>query len=436
MYSIVLMAKEMGFTVSGSDREEGEFTRLLVSHGVTVKIGYDPEGISTAAIVVYSLAIDKNSKELEYARHLGIPTVSRADFLSYLMKEYKCAIGVSGTHGKSTSTAMLGAILDAAGVSPTLSVGAAHRGGEPYISGGRDFLVYESCEYRDSFLAHQPSVLAVTNIELDHTDYFDSEQSVMASFTKAINSATAFSVLNIDDKNTRKILERVLVPTVTYGASSSAAYRYTLDTITDVGCEFSVYRMGRGAVKFRLNIPGAYNVANAMLAIATAKELGVADKYIKDALFEFRLPKRRLEWLGEFNSRTVLYDYAHHPSEICAVINAVKTWYSKGVTVVFKPHTYSRTGALWQGFVESLSLADFVIVTDVYAAREDRIEGVSAERLAHDIRGAVYSDDSSVDVALSDTEGVILLLGAGNFDKVIASLKMGGCAENSGKCKK
>ena len=423
MYSLVLMARELGFFVSGQDREEGEYVRLLRSHGVPIRIGYDPEGIAFAALVVYSLAVDKNSAELEYARMLGIPTVSRADFLSYLMKDYKTAIGVSGTHGKSTSVSMISALLGESGASPTVSVGAAVYGGEPYLSGARDFLVYEACEYRDSFLAQQPSVMAVTNVELDHTDYFDSEESLVFSFTKAINSARAFSVVNIDDKNTRRLLEYVHTPTVTYGASSAATYRYTIDAITDSGCDFSVYRRGyRRDAKFSLNIPGVYNVSNALLAISVARELGVSDKYIKEALSEFRLPRRRFEVIGELDGRTVIYDYAHHPSEISAVISAVRTWHSGDVTVVFKPHTYTRTRALWQGFVSSLSLADFVILTDIYAAREEMIDGVTADALAKDIRGAVYSEDGNVASALRNTRGTILLLGAGNLDTVISSL--------------
>lgn len=418
MYSLARLCMARGMRISGYDRERGKYSENLRSCGVNISYEPDFATASSATLIVYSLAIDLRDEELVYAGSLGIPRVSRADFLSYLMADYKTSLAVSGAHGKSTVTAMLHEIFSRSGKSPTTALGAALSSGEPLVIGEKDVFIYESCEYRDSFLCMRPNAAVITNIEHDHPDYFADEGAVVSSFLECINNARDIAILPIDDKNVSSIINDVTVPYVTFGISSSAEYRYTIDGFLENGCRFTLFH-GNDKHTYTTQLIGTYNVANAVCAAVTALEYGIDSGIIEAALAAFKAPSRRLEYIGSYRGRSVIYDYAHHPSEISAVLCALRAWRTESLTVIFKPHTYTRTKAFWDGFVRSLSLADYVILTDIYAAREEPIFDITSERLANEIgERAVYTTEGKILEALDKTEGTVILMGAGELECV------------------
>lgn len=423
MYSLAILTVKMGHNVSGSDIFRGERSYDLVLRGVSVFTEHSADCVKDRDLVVYSHAVSNDNPELVEAERLGIPTFSRAEYLGELMLGYKNKIGVSGTHGKSTTVAMLERIFTSAGTNPTVLSGAKLESGSPIREGDNSALIYEACEYKDSFLSFSPSVSVALNLELDHPDYFADIYALRSSFTKALSRATGFAVINIDDENLEKILPQIKKRTraVTFGQSDTADYSYFISSFEDGYLGFTLYHFAREIETFRLSVPGVHNVSNAVAAIVVALEYGIPIDIIKEAIAGFSGIERRLEYIGERGAKKIYYDYAHHPTEIAAAINTIRLMSQGPITVVFKPHTYSRTAELWESFCSSLSLADRVIVTDIYPARENAIEGVNSKRLAEDIGSfAEYSPDSEVAerLDLQHGKGVVVLMGAGDLDNV------------------
>ncbi len=419
MYSLARLAIENGALVSGSDREHSERTRLLSALGAQIFIGHSPENVDGAFLVIYSQAISPDNPELISASEQGIPTASRAEYMGVLMRGYSNRIGVSGSHGKSTVTAMLDAIFTAAGLRPTVLSGAELPSGEPFRLGGGDFLIYEGCEYKDSFLSFCPTVSVGLNMELDHTDYFADIEQMKRSFVKALGRATDFAVICYDDQNLRQILPKIKARAVTYGSREGSLYRYSITSFYEGGFEFTLKKYDSVLGIFRLNLPGVFNIANAVAAITVALEYGIELKIIQEAIGSFCGIKRRLELIGRRFGRDIYYDYAHHPTEISAAITALKTLRAGPLTVIFKPHTYTRTRDLWQGLVDSLSLADYLILGDIFPAREEPLPDITSERLAAEIPGAMYCPDDEITRAIYlRTGGTVVLMGAGDLENI------------------
>lgn len=419
MYSLARLAAEAGATVSGSDREESERTHNLSSLGAKIFIGHSPENADGASLVIYSQAISNDNPELISAREKGIPTLSRAEYMGIIMRGYAKRIGVSGSHGKSTVTAMLDAIFTHAGLNPTVLSGAELPSGEPFRFGSADYLIYEACEYKDSFLSFCPTVSVGLNMELDHTDYFSDIDALKRSFAKALGRAGDFSLICHDDENLRSILPKIKTRAVTFGHTEGSQYRYEILSFLDGGFEFTLKKFDNVLGIFRLNLPGVFNISNAAAAITLALEYGIELSKIQEAIANFSGIKRRLERIGRRFGRDIYYDYAHHPTEIAASITALKTLTASPLTVIFKPHTYTRTKDLWHNLRSSLSLADYLILLDIYPAREEPIENVTSERLAGEIPGAIYCRDEDVIRALDlRTGGAVVLMGAGDVEKI------------------
>jgi UDP-N-acetylmuramate--alanine ligase len=286
-------------------------------------------------------------------------------------------------------------------------------------------MIYEGCEYKDSFLRFAPTISVGLNLELDHTDYFESLGAMKDSFRKALGKATAFSVINGDDENLRPIIPTIKSKVITYGMGERNKYRYAITSFKQCGFGFTVSLFGEMIEKFELNIPGVFNVGNAVAAIVCALEFGIDSKIIAKAIAEYRGIPRRLEYVGDRFGRKVFYDYAHHPTEMRASINAVKMLTHDLVTVIFKPHTYTRTKMLWEDFRMALSLADHVILTDIYPARETNIYGVSSSALSEAIasRGlasvcaADFADAAQTAQQLAGDGDLIIVMGAGDVIK-------------------
>lgn len=424
MYSLARLTSLNGARVTGSDREESDRTRSLTSAGIYVKKGHSSDNIDGADLVVYTHAISEYNPELNEAERRGIPTVPRAEYLGALMLDYGTRIGVSGSHGKSTTVAMLERIFSLAGKNPTVLSGSDLPHGDPFKMGSEELLIYEACEYRDSFLRFSPTLSLGLNLELDHTDYFADIEQLTESFVKALGRAENFSVINGDDVNLKAVIKRVKCPVVTFGVNEYNDYRYFITNFSEVGFEFSISHHGENIGSFMLNIPGTFNVHNAVAAIVVALECGIDPQMAADAIEGYSGIAGRLEYVGSRFGRAVYYDYAHHPTEIAASLNALRQLSDRPLTVIFKPHTFSRTASLWRRFCSSLSLADYAIITDIYPAREQPIEGITSCRLAEDIGSkAMYCSDSEVDFVVDRfTDGTIVLMGAGNFDIIKSSI--------------
>ncbi len=416
MYSLAALSLKDGISVSGSDISENEYTKDLARRGAAVYPYHSAENLKDAELLVYSLAIAPDNPELAEAERLGIPTLTRAEFMAKLASPYKNRIAVSGSHGKSTVTAMLAHIFCRLGRNPTVIAGAPIADGMPLLLGGSDYLIYEACEYRDSFLKFSPTSVTLINLELDHTDYFKDLEDIKRSFLFSLNSAESFAVINTDDDNLTSILPYSDTDVITVSTSPSSDFTYSLASF---GRRFAygLSHMGKYIGTYTLRIPGVFNITNAVAAIATAQGYGIAPEDAARALESFCGISRRMELIGYRGSRPVYYDYAHHPTEIRAVINSLKE-HNEHITVLFCPHTYTRTRDMWDAFVRALSEADFLLVTDIFPAREESIEGITAERLAADAGGIYAAPENAVRLIDSATRGAIILMGAGDLEAI------------------
>jgi len=390
MSGIAAVMIRRGSQVSGSDQKESENTRRLQAMGADVHIGHSRENVGDAEIVVVSAAVPPDNPEILAARERGIPIMQRAAALGRLMSEYKHRIGVAGTHGKTTTTAMTGLVLLEGGLDPTILIG----GDMDAISGnarlgGGDVFVTEACEAFSSFLQLRPSVAVVTNIDADHLDHFESFEDIKDAFRQFIRQVDEGGCVIAcgDDNGVRNTLaSKGMFPAlkmrlITYGAREGADLRAVEVDVDSPKASFSVERDGKVMGRIALKAPGTHNVLNALAATAVGLEQRVSFDAIRSALAGYAGTGRRFEILGEAAGVMVVDDYAHHPAEIAATLAAAKRGWRRRVVVVFQPHLYSRTSFFLNDFASSLSLADRLIVTDIYAAREKPVPGVSARQI-------------------------------------------------------
>ena len=418
MYSLCLLSHTLGYAVSGSDREDTALCSELRENGCRIEIGHNVSAVIGSSLVVYTLAVEENDPEILYAEGEGIPTVSRAEYLGALMTLYKERIGVSGTHGKSTTVAMIHSIFDRAGKQPTTILGARSHGGSPLTVGERDYLIYESCEYKDSFLRFSPTVALFTNLEYDHVDYFKSFEALSDSFFRAMSSAP-LAIVNADDPALRPLLLKLKRRSVTFGERTGADIRADINMRECGKYSLDIFHTG-GHFTVNLDIPGRHNAKNALAASSVALTYGISYTEIKEALEAFSGIERRLEVIGERGGAKIYYDYAHHPTEIECAIKAVREMTSGRICVVFKPHTYSRTARFLSEFARALSLADDVILCDISGIREEAIKGVSSARIARLIgTRAICLDDSTVVSKIDEIAAdAVIIMGAANLDGV------------------
>ncbi len=420
MYSLFIFTRARGISASGSDKSNSERTEKLIEMGCDVRVPENVSGAKSASLIVYSLAVSECDRELRIAEEMGIPTVSRAEYLAYLSLEYKMKLSVSGSHGKSTATAMLTKVLSEAELFPTAISGAQLAGtSEPYLLGSKDYLVFEACEYKDSFLKFTPDISVFLNLDLDHTDYFKSFDDIGRSFLSAMERARV-CVVNKDDCELYSLAELSERRIISFGIEEDADIR-AVNLKSDFGrYSFSVVKSGEIIAEISLAVLGKFSVYNALAAFSVAYTLGVEPGVISAALSRFFGIGRRLETLGKRkDSSPIIYDYAHHPSEIASGILAVREFFKGEIAVIFKPHTYTRTRDLFDGFVTSLALADKVYLSEIDAIRESAIEGVNAESLAKAIgeSAEALSDDLIIE-RVKDFEGAIIIMGAGNVEKI------------------
>lgn len=416
-----------GFKVSGSDAVKSPLTDRLSAKGAEIYIGQSAQNIKNPDLVCYTAAIKSDNPELKRAAELGIPTLERAQLLGLIMKNYKLPLAVAGTHGKTTTTSMLALILLAAEADPTVLVGGElpQIGGNLRI-GDEKYLVFEACEYVESFLNFRPFLSIITNIEEDHLDYFVNLSHIITSFEKfaRLNSPDGVIIVCSDDKNTQSIVQNIERKVLKYAINDKNA-DFTARDIkegADGKSEYKIYRNGEFFAEVKLNVPGRHNIYNSLGAAAAAAYLGISPEAIAKGLSEFGGTKRRFEKIGEMGGIPVIDDYAHHPTEIKSTLKTAKGLGYKRVWCIFQPHTYSRTKAFLEDFAEALSLADRVVLADVYPAREKYDGSIHSCDLAAKIPGCTYINDFSAierfmraNAAPGD---IILCMGAGNINKV------------------
>ena len=419
MSSLAAITKNMGYNVSGSDRTESEITDRLASEGIDVKYFHAAENVNGASLVVYTAAVRKDNPELAEAERAGIPLCSRADYLGWLMSGCRERIGIAGTHGKSTVTSMISEIFMSAGLAPTVVSGAelSDMGGA-YRIGGKEYFIFEACEYCDSFLSFSPTTAVITNIEYDHADYFKNMDQLRESFLKYSGYARR-TIFCADDPESAELMKKCPGGTVSFGLGQNADYRADNIMYDSFGCAwFDIVRCGTKICCVKLMVPGRHNVLNAIAAAACAFSYGISPEAVREGLFGFRGAARRFEYLGETETGALVYDdYAHHPSEIKATLSAAKAR-GRRIVTVFQPHTYSRTAGLWDGFVNAFGDSDVTLFADIYAARETDDCGVSSKMLA-DAVGGIYlpSFEAIADWLKKNCTGndLIMILGAGNI---------------------
>ena len=389
MSGLAEILMDEGFQVSGSDAKESELTRHLEARGAKVFYGQRPSNVGDEVdLAVYTAAVHPDNPEYGEVVRRGIPMLSRAELLGQMMKNYRCSLGVSGTHGKTTTTSMITEILLAAGKDPTISVGGIlHSIGGNIRVGGPDLFVTEACEYTNSFLSFFPTMEIVLNIEEDHLDFFKDLEDIEHSFRLFAEKLPESGVLIINGEIERleEITGGLPCRVLTFGGADGDFQAENVRHDELARAEFDLIRRGEKLGHLVLGVAGEHNVSNALAAAAACLELGVPFEEIAAGLKKFTGTNRRFERKGEIGGVTVIDDYAHHPSEIRATLSAARNYPHRKIWCVFQPHTYTRTKAFMDDFAQALSGADEVILADIYAARETDTLGISSRDLAEKI---------------------------------------------------
>ncbi len=375
-----------GFTISGSDMKESELTRHLTSKGIQVFYGQKASNIIPGIdLIVYTAAISPDNEEWQAAKEKNLAMLTRAELLGQIMDNYSKSIAVAGTHGKTTTTSMISQILLAADTDPTITVGGILQAINGNLRvGNSDVFISEACEYTNSFLNFRPKYSIILNVEAEHLDFFKDLDDVRNSFRSFISNTRAdgATIINGEIDNYQALVEGQPQQIITYGFDDSFDYYAKDITYDKKACAtFSAMYCGKKLFTAKLSVPGAHNVSNALASIALANTLGLAQESILEGLLQFGGANRRFQYKGSVSGVTVIDDYAHHPTEIRATLTAAANYPHKRLILVFQPHTYSRTKAFLDEFAEVLSLADIVVLADIYAAREKNIYGITSQDL-------------------------------------------------------
>ncbi len=375
---------EEHFTVSGSDSKESELTKHLEEMGVTVFYGQQASNITPDIdLVVYTAAIREDNPEFLSAREAGLPLISRAELLGQIMDNYHNSIAVAGTHGKTTTTSMISQILLSAKCDPTITVGGILQAIDGNLRVGKsNIFISEACEYTNSFLHFYPKYSVILNVEAEHLDFFKDIHEIRCSFHQFAGNTRADGaiIINGDIPNYEELVEGLSPKIITFGLNEHCDFHPKDVTFDEKACAtFTAMYRDKEVMTVSLNVPGMHNVSNALAAIALSLDLKLPAEVIKDGLLAFGGANRRFQYKGCVDGVTIIDDYAHHPTEIRATLTAALNYPHKRLILAFQPHTYSRTKAFLDDFAEVLSMADVVVLADIYAAREKNTYGVSSK---------------------------------------------------------
>ncbi len=426
MSSLAEVLRGMGLVITGSDTSTGSNVQALKAKGFTVFEGHHAANITDDIdFLVRTAAVHDDNPEIAEARRKGIPVFERSQAWGVISKDYKNALCISGTHGKTTTTSMCTHILMAADKDPTVMIG----GTLPLLNAGHrvghgNTIIMESCEYYDSFLSFHPTVAVILNVEADHLDYFKNLDNVKKSFRAFAERTPAdgFVIANCEDANTMELLRGIERKVITFGLTDKAdVYAENIEFV-GANSSFDVMYKGTKFTDVTLHVPGMHNVKNALAATAASICLGIRPNAVKYGLAGFNGAGRRFEFKGKYNGADVYDDYAHHPGELKALLDAVELLNYQRTLLVFQPHTYSRTHALFEDFVEQLRRPERVLLAEIYAAREKNTIGISSKDLCERVEGAsFYPDFDALEAALraeARPGDIILTVGAGDVYKL------------------
>jgi len=438
MSGIAEVLINLGYQVSGSDLKETEITRRLAELGGTIAYGHRAENLAEVDVVVTSTAVRRENPEVLEAHRRMIPVIPRAEMLAELMR-MKYGIAIAGTHGKTTTTSMVATILSNGGIDPTVVIGGRLDlfGSNAKLGQGK-FLVAEADESDGSFLKLSPTIAVVTNVDADHLDYYKDLDEIKATFIDFINKIPFYglAVLCLDDPNIQGLLPQVKKRMVTYGLTSQADFQASDIRHNADRTSFMVHYRGEVLGRLAFRMPGRHNVLNALAAVAVGMELDLPFAVIAEGFQDFGGVGRRFQIKGEPNQVMVVDDYGHHPAEIKVTLAAARSGWDRRLVVVFQPHRYSRTKALFDDFLKAFYEADHLLIMDVYAAGEDPIPGVNAKDLVagiveHGHKSCVYTGGAEETLehlqSYVKPGDMVLTLGAGNVwqvgEDLLASFK-------------
>jgi len=430
MSALALIMHRRGYGVSGYDRRCTEATKKLEGEGICVYYTHDASHCRKSDICVFSAAFHEDNEEMKAVRDAGIPMISRAELLGSIAGDYPNSIAVAGTHGKSTTSGMLSQIfLSSRSSDPTILVGAELPAISSTFRTGKDGnFIFEACEYMDSFLQFYPTVCVVLNVEYDHTDYFHSIEQMTASFTRFLkNSKSKTAIVNADSPHALEAARNSGCMIHTYALNDTSA-EFTAASITfnEGHASFDVERNGQFLLHADLSVPGTHNISNALAAVAAAVISDVSTDAIREGLHAFCGVCRRFEYKGKCGGATSMDDYAHHPQEIAATLEAARRICTGRIIAVFEPHTYTRLHDFLPEFAKALSAADVVFIAPIYAAREENIYNYTSRTLSSLIPGAqgfdTFEQTQNAVCTVAKKGDLILTMGAGDINRFAAKL--------------
>lgn len=429
MSGIAEVLLNLGYKVSGSDMNLSDTTKHLKDIGAIIYKGHAASNIAGADVVVISSAVSQENEEVKAAKKLLIPVIPRAEMLAELMR-LKYGVAVAGAHGKTTTTSIIATVLARGNIDPTVVIGGKLNSfGTNAKLGQGDFLLAEADESDGSFLKLSPTIAVVTTIDEEHLDYYKNLDAIKKAFLSFVNKVPFYglAVLCLDDKNIQDIIPSVEKRYVTYGFSAQADFAAKDIELKGFESSFKVINRGKDLGRFMLKMPGLHNVYNALAAVAVGLELEIDIDAIKKAFAEFSGVQRRFQVKGEINGIMVVDDYGHHPAEIKATLAAAKSGWDKRTIVIFQPHRYTRTKDLMKDFATAFYQADVLILTDIYAAGETPIEGVTGEGLYETIKGHGHKEVMFIKnkneipdyvLKMLKKDDIVITLGAGDVWKI------------------
>ena len=412
-----------GYIITGSDNNEGDTLDRMTALGIKTYLGHDAKNVGDAEAVIYSAAIPASNPELVWARENNIPTLERSKAFGALTRDYKHCIGICGTHGKTTTSAMLTQVLIEAQVNPSALIGGKLKyTGTNGIVGSDELFVCEACEFNNTFLELSPTCAVILNIDADHLEFFKTMDNLKSSFTKFAAMAQTV-IYNGDDENTvdavKKLQDKTLV---SFGFGENVDWRADNITVHDGAYyEFDVIKSGEKRARVKLAVPGRHNIYNALACMAASDNEGVGPGITAPLISDFTGAGRRFEKLGEFDGVTIADDYAHHPTELEATLTAAKQMSYKRVIAVFQPYTFSRTSMHLEWFARVLKIADMVILTPIMGGREINTWGVKSEDLAALLDNCTicetFRDVADYAESIAESGDLIITLGCGDIYK-------------------
>jgi len=427
MSGIAELLFNLDFNIKGSDQSNNENVKRLKKLGIKINIGHDPNNITDSHVLVYSSAVSMENPEIIRARQKGIPIIRRAEMLGELISLKKTSIAVGGTHGKTTTTSMIGSILTHAKKDPTIVVGGLVQKLKSNSNLGKgDIIIVEADEFDRSFLALKPTIGLITNIELEHTDCYKDLKDIQNAFVQFCKSIPFYGEIIIctDSPSAQEIIPIIERPMTTYGRSRDAAYRARNLRFYENESTYNVFRAEESLGEIHLNVPGEHNVMNSLAAVVLGLEMGLSFKTIQEGISTFGGVRRRFDIKGICNDIMIVDDYAHHPTEVEATLKAARNGWKRRIIVIFQPHLFSRTGVFFKEFSLALENADIVLLTNIYPAREKPLPGITSKLIYNELNknmnGQCYLLPDLDDLEktldkLIQTGDMIITMGAGSI---------------------